>query len=460
MQKARIIHWGKFFIRWGVAAVGIWYVISRMSWHDQAMVILPGQTMPRQVSLLSKTQGENDANYDILNPQTGHPQRLPRNDVVNPPDYSKLAITVDGKKEYVVGVDLTPDLKSVRRVLLAPTPSGPSAHWVPPARAPNYHIMVPHPRVQFGVIRMVASARVRLLLLALAVYPVTIIITSLRWQELLKAIDIRLTIARTFVLNMVGLFYNTFMLGSTGGDVLKAYYVARQTHHRTRAVMSVLVDRVIGLLALIILGGVMAAVQWRVHTCREVALASAGILALVALGATIFYMPALHTFVGLDWIIAHLPMQRQVHHIVETLRIYGRRWPLVIGSIVASFPVHMTVVLSALLCGMAFHLPISPFYYWMAVPIIVLVGSIPISPQGAGVMEYFAIKLLEPQGATVGQAFALTMSIRLVQIIWNLTGGIFVFRGGYHAPTASEQQEVERVDEDFPVPEPQTPVVF
>ena len=71
--------------------------------------------------------------------------------------------------------------------------------------------------------------------------------------------------------------------------------------------------------------------------------------------------------------------------------------------------------------------------------VIVLVGSIPISPQGAGVMEYFAILLTQKQGATVSQAFALTMSIRMVQILWNLTGGIFVFRGGYHAPTEEEQ---------------------
>jgi hypothetical protein len=47
----------------------------------------------------------------------------------------------------------------------------------------------------------------------------------------------------------------------------------------------------------------------------------------------------------------------------------------------------------------------------------------------------------------VGQAFALTMAIRLVQMFWNLTGGVFVFRGGYHAPTTKEQEELEQ-DED------------
>ena len=50
--------------------------------------------------------------------------------------------------------------------------------------------------------------------------------------------DIRLTQSRTFVLNMVGAFYNSFMPGSTGGDLIKAYYAAKHTTHKVRAVLS------------------------------------------------------------------------------------------------------------------------------------------------------------------------------------------------------------------------------
>ena len=43
-------------------------------------------------------------------------------------------------------------------------------------------------------------------------------------------------------------FFNAFLLGSTGGDLLKAYYAARETHHKkTEAVVTVFVDRIIGL---------------------------------------------------------------------------------------------------------------------------------------------------------------------------------------------------------------------
>ena len=80
---------------------------------------------------------------------------------------------------------------------------------------------------------------------------------------------------------------------------------------------------------------------------------------------------------------------------------------------------------------------------------VVLAGAIPISPQGAGVMEFFAINLTKQHGVSVGEAFALTMSIRVVQMLWNLTGGFFVFRGGYHSPSEKEQEEME-IDEEVP----------
>jgi hypothetical protein len=61
-------------------------------------------------------------------------------------------------------------------------------------------------------------------------------------------------------------------------------------------------------------------------------------------------------------------------------------------------------------------------------------------------MEFFAILLTSKQNCSVSQAFMLTMSIRLVQMLWNLVGGLFVLRGGYHAPTEREQEEIEADD--------------
>jgi uncharacterized membrane protein YbhN (UPF0104 family) len=212
--------------------------------------------------------------------------------------------------------------------------------------------------------------------------------------------------------------------------------------------MSVLVDRAVGLLALIIVGGVTAAFQWNIPQCRNVSLGAAAICACGVLGLALFYNPTLHRLSGFDYLLSKLPMQKQVRGAVDAMRQYGKRPGLALWTLIVSFPVHGAVVTSAMFAGMAFGLPLHWAYYWVAVPVIVLAGAIPLSPQGAGIMEGFAVLLTRAQGVTVTQAFALTMSIRMVQIIWNLTGGLFVLHGGFHAPTPVEKTEIDNLPEE------------
>ena len=446
--KKRRKKWLTFALRWGVAVVGIGWVLSQITWRDR-VTLLDANYRPVE-ERLEDGQPLDAQQFTLLGGR-----KVDRSELVSKPDAKKVTlVTPAGPVEAeLLAQDLSPDLKRVNRLLIANPPGSPGT-WITPAQTRGYQLKVPHPPVEVGLGRMVRDARTGdrpwLLLASIAIFPITFAVTSLRWHWLLGALQIHIPLARTFVLNMVGAFYNTFMPGSTGGDVLKAYYASKQTSFRTWAIVSVLIDRVIGLLALVIMGGVMAAYQYftggpgdpAARACGKIALMSGLIVFGTAAGLFVFYHPALRRAFLLDWLISKLPKQKQVNHALETMEIYRKHKWLVLRALVITFPVHVTVVVSAMLAGKAFGLTLSPLYYFVAVPVIVLVGSIPISPQGAGVMEYFAILLTQKQGATVSQAFALTMSIRMVQILWNLTGGIFVLRGGYHQPTAAEAREL------------------
>jgi uncharacterized membrane protein YbhN (UPF0104 family) len=80
----------------------------------------------------------------------------------------------------------------------------------------------------------------------------------IRWQTILKVHGLKLPLSRTLEISFIGHFFNSFLLGSVGGDLLKAYYVARETHHKkTEAVVTVAVDRIIGLFSMLLLACVM-----------------------------------------------------------------------------------------------------------------------------------------------------------------------------------------------------------
>lgn len=447
--------WLRGFLRWGIAIAGIAIVLSNISLRDRVLALgLNPQNRPVEMKLTESAPERITAatvlrGYSI---EDGKSVELRRDQLVNRPDRKTVPLK-DGSTVSLLAMDLSDESRDVkvRRLLIADNKS-PESRWISPADVlGGFALHVPNPLVDRGVNTMLSRADKRYLWLAVFIFPVVFFLTAFRWQQLLKAIDVIMPFSRTFALNMVGNFYNTFMPGSTGGDLLKAYYASKQTPHRTRAVMSVIVDRVIGLLALVLLGGTMATIQWirfagsndpATRKSMQVAIGSMGIIGVVVFGLSVFYVPLLRRISGLDFILKRLPMQKQVDKAIETMDLYRRRPGLVIGALLITLPVHGTVVVSAMLCGMAFDLPLQWWYYFVAVPVIVLSGSIPISPQGAGVMEFFAIILTRRAGCTIGEAFALTMCIRLVQMIWNLTGGFFVMKGGYHAPTQSEQLEL------------------
>jgi uncharacterized protein (TIRG00374 family) len=458
-KKKGAKQWAFFTLRWVVAIVGIWLVVKNMSLRNQALVILnPATNVPVMVSLTSGTT-EGAPVFVAIDPSDSSKTiKVPGINVLNASDAKRVDRVVGGQTKSVplLGLDLGGNLTpgAIPRRLLVADDSG-IGEWISPSQVPGYTVHVPYPQVQVGLESLVKEANPSLLWASLLIFPITFIVTSYRWHELLKALDIHIGIGKAFVLNMVGSFWNTTMPGSTGGDAFKAYYVSRQTPHRTRAVMSVLVDRAVGLLALIIVGGTTAAFQWQIPACRKVAIGAAVICFCVVVGFAIFYNPTLHRISGLDYLIKKLPMQKQVGGAVDTMNRYGERPWLGIWALIVSFPVHGAVVSSAMFAGMAFGLPLHWAYYWVAVPVIVLAGAIPLSPQGAGVMEGFAVLLTRPQHVSVSQAFALAMSIRMVQILWNLTGGIFVLRGGFHAPNDEEKKELDSIPpEDGPTNHP------
>jgi uncharacterized protein (TIRG00374 family) len=452
--------WITFTLRWGIAVAGIVWVLAKTPFRDQLTLLEPGNKLVQ--ALVLHDAPENAAAFEIIDPVTHNPRLVPRDEVWTQPDGRSIRLRVPtgpAIKAKLLAIRPGEHLsvgESPAELLVLPAGSH-DPQRVPPDRILNGYKVegVPYPLVNIGIDRLVKNANLAYLLAALMVLPISYLITSRRWHLLLHALDIQLTQSRTFVLNMVGAFYNTFMPGSTGGDLIKAYYAAKHTTHKVRAVLSVIVDRVIGLLALIILGGVMAAVQWHVRDCRKVAIVCAAIMGATVAGLIVFYHPVWRRATGLDWLLKRMPMQRQVHHAVEAMELYGRRPGAAFTALLMTFPVHATSIISAIFAGYAFGISgpqghgMSLLYYCTVVPVVTLVGAIPISPQGAGVMEAFAILLTKGQGVTVSQAIALAMAIRFGQMFWNLVAGVFALRGGFHAPTEKEQQTMED-DEEGP----------
>ena len=89
------------------------------------------------------------------------------------------------------------------------------------------------------------------------------VLQQYRWYLLVRGLDLPTTVRNAYRLGFVSVFYNTFLPGSVGGDFLKAYFIAHaHPERKTRAIASVVADRVLGLYGLVMFVAVLGSIAW------------------------------------------------------------------------------------------------------------------------------------------------------------------------------------------------------
>src|SRR6266540_3791522 len=108
----------------------------------------------------------------------------------------------------------------------------------------------PNRRAQ--MVEAIRNAQYRWVALGILAYMVVEIAAAFRWHVLLKVQKIHLSLPRLSGLFFIGMFYNQFLPGGTGGDIIKSYYLLKETpDKKAGALLAVVFDRFIGLVALV-----------------------------------------------------------------------------------------------------------------------------------------------------------------------------------------------------------------
>jgi len=98
----------------------------------------------------------------------------------------------------------------------------------------------------------IRAAQYRWVVIGILSYGVVEIAAAFRWYVLLKVQKIHLTVPRLSGLFLIGMFYNQFLPGGTGGDIIKSYFLLKETpDKKAGALLAVVFDRFIGLVALV-----------------------------------------------------------------------------------------------------------------------------------------------------------------------------------------------------------------
>ncbi len=279
-------------------------------------------------------------------------------------------------------------------------------------------------------------------LLAIVIYLASPVFCAWRWQLLLRIQNIHIRLRDAFRLTYIGFFYNAFMPGATGGDVIKGYFVTRITEHKAEAVTTVLLDRIIGMVAMAILCVGALLFKWNdpaifsplnfLHlvnvSARTIIL---GFLAVAVVGGLIYFSRRLRRWFFVDRIIAHLPFRDLFARLDAALFVYRYHHGPLLITIAQSWGAHLFSMANVYFCALALGLHPNPVYFIIFMPVIWIISAFVPALGGLGVTEglcahYFTAAVLLTSDPKEAAVFAVAMALlsRIAQFICLLPGGV------------------------------------
>lgn len=308
------------------------------------------------------------------------------------------------------------------------------------------------PDISYGIHGVVMRTDPRGALLAVLLFAPVPLLASIRLVWMLAIQNVRLRAWDAVKLTFAGNFFNFALPGSTGGDLYKAYYITHYTHHKTEAVTTVFLDRVVGLLGLMLLASAMFAfawnrIEWEPAYRRSVAAALAAVWGGLALFSILVFSRRLRHGIGLPRLATMLPASEQLLRIGRATVAMRQHWTLVALSLVITIALQLLVVWSAFLMARAMFLKGTAELYFICVPIGFLIQAIPITPpQAFGVLEYAYVQFFA-RGALHGvnpesAAVAFALAVRLIQLVWAVPG-VLVPLLGAQLPRRDELTQLE-----------------
>ncbi|MCL2648048.1 MAG: flippase-like domain-containing protein [Phycisphaerales bacterium] len=286
-----------------------------------------------------------------------------------------------------------------------------------------------------------------LLVFAWAILVIQFVVTAKRWQALMRPQGIKVGFWKSLQITFVGQFYSILLPGITGGDLVKIVYAARLTGSKTKSIVTVVLDRVIGLVALMVIGGISAVWQFfagagRDATLKEVVLVIAVVMGALVVGCVVYFSRRLRAVTGMQKLIDHPRTPYFVKRADEALHQYRGHFGLLLWAFGISAVSQLALPISAWFSGMALGIDMNPGYYLAYIPVAILAASLPGLPQGIGYVEIIMRYYFSTRGtATDSQAFALTQAVRFLPILWNLMGAFWVVTGKFSRHQALEEEK-------------------
>jgi uncharacterized protein (TIRG00374 family) len=246
-----------------------------------------------------------------------------------------------------------------------------------------------------------------------------------RWLALCRPIAPKPPRAELLRIFFVSTFLGTFLVQSVGSDAVRTWSLARAGAPAAEALASVLLDRLLGVVAILLAAVIGVALapsllQEPVVGCAFAAASAGCVIALLFVFSVRVDELVRSAAAGVPgrWI------QAQAGKLLDALQAYRSAHQLLAGVLASSVAVQGLRILQAGLLGRSLGLDAPLASYFAFIPIILLVMLLPITVQGLGLSQWAFVWMFSRVGVANADAFALSMLFVALGLVGNLPGGI------------------------------------
>jgi len=277
-----------------------------------------------------------------------------------------------------------------------------------------------------GILVALESVNPWWLVLAVSLHIPGNLISAYRWQILAKAQGDHHTLGYLLQSYLVGQFFNNFLPTRYGGDVVRIWDGSRQSKSLVRSSAIVVVDRSTGLIALFVFA--LGASLFRLEFAQKLPVIWVSLLVGIAglLAVAAFFLPLTGR------LLAKFPAEgflgkvsRKVLSFRQVLIGYKDHKGRFLAAMIWAFILQVNVVVYYFLIGKAFHLTIPFSDYFIFIPIVLIIQTIPVSLGGLGPRELAYVEIFKYYGIAASAAFSFSLVADVaVNLFIGLIGGI------------------------------------
>ena len=246
----------------------------------------------------------------------------------------------------------------------------------------------PHRRAQ--MVEAIRNAQFRWVALGILAYVVVEVAAAFRWDVLLKVQKIRLPLPRLAALFLIGMFYNQFLPGGTGGDIIKSYYLLKETpDKKAGALLAVVFDRFIGLVALVAITVTLIGLRYD-FLAQTPETRNLLWLLLFLLGTSVLTLISTFVISGFNLFRSlpeKFPGRDKLIEISAAYHLYAHHWRATLVAFGASLVAHLATFATFLCAAFALGARVPVINFFAVMPVERTISALPISFAGIGLRE-------------------------------------------------------------------------